>query len=334
MSPIDNGKHTNGIDASETAQVIVVGSGPVGMLLALKLGLVGIRTIVLEKHERVLEAPRAIAYLPLVNKELEKLGLLSAILKEAHCTLLGPAWRNIDKEVLGVLGKDVTPQNSNQDSQANHEAFNVEHSTLMIGQDRLAEIVLGVLDRQCKGIVQVRFGVSCVGVMPFPGGDGLVDVMTKRRTGTSDASNESLMKAVWVVGADGADSFVRKACCIPFEGFTWPDFRFTAADVEYQFDKEGNYRPINYIVDPEEWAVIARAGKSDIWRIAYGERMDLPADNASVVERAHERILRFLPKSKQYVLKRVKPFWAQQRCAKVFRKGQVILIGDAAHVSD
>lgn len=78
--------------------------------------------------------------------------------------------------------------------------------------------------------------------------------------------------------------------------------------------------------------MIARTGPDDIWRIAYGESPDLPDDQESMIERSKKRIPVFLPGSKDYELVRLRPYWAQQRCAPSFRKESVLLAGDAAHV--
>lgn len=322
----------NDTSSSSTADIIVVGAGPVGLLTALKLCLGGVRVTVVEKYPEVVDIPRAIAYLPIVNKELQKLGLTEAILRDCHVCDAGPIWRTIDRTVLGAIGDDSPHDADGQAKQGDTKA--IENVTLMIGQNALAKIVLDALETRCKDVFEMRFGTAVVGLQPFPREDGLVEVMTSTKTGKFDDTAEEVLTAKWVVGADGAGSFVRKACCIPFEGFTWHDFRFTACDIEYQFDVEGSFRPINYVRDPEEWAVIARCNNQNIWRIAYGERPENnPGDDASVAERSKQRIPRYLPGSKEYKLRRIKPYWAQQRCAKVFRKGRVVLVGDAAHVS-
>ena len=46
----------------ESAEVIIVGAGPVGLFLALKLVKAGIDTLVLETERQVLQSPRATTY--------------------------------------------------------------------------------------------------------------------------------------------------------------------------------------------------------------------------------------------------------------------------------
>lgn len=140
---------------------------------------------------------------------------------------------------------------------------------------------------------------------------------------------------------------------IPFEGFTWTNYRFTAADVEYDFTEHCSFPEANFVVDPENWAVIAKTGKENVWRVCYGilselevvhasanrlvgERPELSPDHASVVERSKTRISAYIkPANKDgvmdYKLRRISPYFAHQRCAATYRKGNVLLAGDAAH---
>ena len=45
--------------STEHAQIIIVGAGPVGLFLALKLAQAGIDVLVLESEKQVLQSPRA-----------------------------------------------------------------------------------------------------------------------------------------------------------------------------------------------------------------------------------------------------------------------------------
>jgi len=293
--------------------VVIVGAGPVGLLTALKLGLAGINTLLLEKQDDILSAARAIAYMPTVNREFAALGIYDEIKSQSYVGYTGPSWRTPDGKALAVIGPDEVPIPTDDDG------FD---AVLMLGQDKLARLILKALKARSKS-VHVKFGSSCLAIeQSFDG----VEVKA------SESGAEYSVTAKWLVGADGANSAVRTLSDIPFEGFTWENFRFTAADVRYKFDKEGGYRPGNFIVDPQDWAVIARTGPDDVWRIAYGESPDLPDDQESMIERSKQRIPVFLPGSKDYELVRLRPYWAQQRCAPSFRKGRVLLAGDAAHV--
>jgi 2-polyprenyl-6-methoxyphenol hydroxylase-like FAD-dependent oxidoreductase len=320
------------IQNATSADIIIVGAGPVGLLLALKLGLQGISTILIEKQKEILKAPRAVAYMPVVNKQLKSIGLLEPVAQRAFQTFNGPSWRPVQgkahvlcepTEIVAQLlqeGADLPPPPP-QD----------ENCVYMIGQDELSTVIFEQIQLRCPKYISVRFQRPCVGVNNVPGG---VEVMTTDKSPENKQYQDIVLAAKYVIGADGAQSAVRQYACIPFEGFTWTNFRFTAADVEYDFQKESGYSPANFIVDPYDWAVIVRTGPNNVFRIAYGELPDTPDDEASLLERSKERIPRFLsPNNKNYKLRRLKPYWAQQRCAQTFQKGRILLVGDAAHVS-
>lgn len=250
--------------------------------------------------------------MPVVINELGKLGILEDIKRNAYINHAGPVWRKADGTELAALGpprSEITPTAETP-------------AVLIMGQHELAHIVLDHI-RRCNSIT-VKFSTPCVGVETL---EGKVRVMIQ------NDKEDCVIDADWAVGADGCNSAVRQMSLIPFEGFSWSNYRFTAADVRYDFEKEGGYREANFIVDPINWAIIARTGRSDVWRVAYGEKFDTPVDDRSVRERAKTRISRFLPRAKDFELVRVKPYVAHQRCAAEFIKGRVVLIGDAAHVS-
>ncbi|KIV90853.1 hypothetical protein PV10_05459 [Exophiala mesophila] len=288
------------------AEIIIVGAGAVGLLTALKLGRAGIDTIVLEAYNDILRAPRAIAYMPVVVKELQKLGIYDRLKAIGEVNNRGVTWR----------------------SQAGEEYayFDPEQERLTLGQDKVALAVLGVLKEECP-TVQVIFGQRGVGLEQET---GAVRVMT---TGDEE---DHIWEAKFVLGCDGANSSVRRMSMIPFEGFTWKNFRFTAVDVDYDFVGHCGFPQANMVVDPEEWAVIAKTGNGNIWRVCYGERPELSLDKKEMNDRAHGRIMGFLkPMNKDgifdYKITRLSPYWAHQRCATTYRKGNVLLAGDAAH---
>lgn len=252
-------------------------------------------------------------YMPVVTNELRKFGLLDDVKNAAFVSQAAPGFRNLDGSEIAGIGPSQEEITVTQDSPA----------ALLLGQQYLAHIILDHLSR-CPSVT-VKFSATCVGLETIERG---VRVMVNTNLEDHDIS------ADWVVGADGANSSVRRMCLIPFEGFTWKDFRFTASDVRYDFTKEGGYRAANFIVHPEHWAIIARTGPHGEWRIAYGETFDEAGDEKSVRERSKERIPKFLPGSKDYELLRIKPYVVQQRCAATLMKGRVVLAGDAAHVSN
>ncbi len=121
---------------------------------------------------------------------------------------------------------------------------------------------------------------------------------------TQDASGVALtvetpqgreeMRADWVVGTDGARSAVRHLLELPFEGHTWPE-RFVATNLYYDFEQYG-FEPANMIADPVNWAVVARLGRENMWRVTYSESAELP--EASAASRIPQHYAAILPDPK------------------------------------
>lgn len=151
---------------------------------------------------------------------------------------------------------------------------------------------------------------------------------------SSTGSVIETLTASFVVACDGANSAVRAALDIPFEGFTWKDWRFVAVNIYYDFARHG-YPAANHVIDPEDWAVIVRASsvEEDLWRIAMGIPTDLGPDEVDsyVVEKV-ERLLPG-PRPLEYKIEAISPYWAHEKVARSYRAGRVLLCGDSAHVS-
>jgi len=155
-------------------------------------------------------------------------------------------------------------------------------------------------------------------------------------------SDEDIMfEADYVLGTDGANSSVRRMMCIPFEGFTFQEWKMIGCDVLYDFIGENGFTPLNFVVHPDDWAVIAYSGESanglphgsgqPMWRVAYVEPPTLPDSKDETLKRAHERVKVYFKGSKDFTITRAEPYWLHQRCAAQARKGRVMLAGDAMH---
>ena len=103
-----------------------------------------------------------------------------------------------------------------------------------------------------------------------------------------------LLFANYVLGADGIDNSVRRACCIPFEGYTWQDFQIMGAQIEYHFANESGFTPFKFLVDPRYWAVIVRISHKHQWHIAYAEFLELSDSKAGLIVRSRKRLKKYM----------------------------------------
>ncbi|KAL1857733.1 hypothetical protein Plec18170_002957 [Paecilomyces lecythidis] len=284
--------------------VIVVGAGPVGLLVGLRLAKAGIHTTILERLPAIENSPRAAIYQPVAVQELDRAGILE------ECRAIGTAgdqlaFRKQTGEVILELSRVPTPEEP--------------YENLVLGQHELAGIILENFER-CE-TAEVLFEHCVVGIEQD-------DIGVTAIVETPDGIKK--LAASYLVGADGGRSAVRQIVNVPFEGFTWPQ-QIVATNVVYPFDKYG-YAPGNMVVHKDNYAVIAKLNEQGLWRVSYGE-----LGNLSEKELRDRLPMKYDalfpgPRPLQYDVKMFSPYRIHQKCAKTFRIGRVLLAGDAAHL--
>jgi 2-polyprenyl-6-methoxyphenol hydroxylase-like FAD-dependent oxidoreductase len=278
--------------------VIVVGGGPTGLFTALRLAQAGIDVLVLEAEASVVESPRATTYMPIVCNELEKAGIYKDLESIGHKNKEGISFRtSVAKgdRLLATLKMSQVPKGQNK----------YDFAGIHAGQHQLAEIIL----KHCRSLdaFDIRWRHRVVGThQPNPVGEVELVAVTDQ--------GERLFTCDYLIACDGAGSAVRRSQCIPFEGFTWQDFRFIATNVKYDFEAFPTWTTANMVVDQDDWAVIARTGKPEegLWRVAYGIPGDVSdSDALKTLEEKYERLFPG-PRPLKYELVSANPYWAHQ----------------------
>jgi 2-polyprenyl-6-methoxyphenol hydroxylase-like FAD-dependent oxidoreductase len=289
--------------------VVVVGGGAVGLLTALKLGKAGVRVVVLEAESGVSPSPRAVAYTPPTTAALDRFGLLDDIRKRA---VLCPdvAYRRADGTLIAQMEWDVL-------------AHDTEYPyLLLLGQNHVSSLIV----QQLRALpnVEIRWNHR---VDDIEQDEAYVTLQTRSPGGTTR------LRSRWVAAADGAHSTVREKLGQTLAGSTWPE-RMVAVDVFYDFALH-DYSRANFVHDPVDWAVVFQLDQTGLWRVCF--EADPRLSDAEVRQRLHERLKRLLPGAPtpdQYRVDHFAPYRVQQGCVAEFRRGRVILAGDAAHVSN
>jgi len=159
--------------------------------------------------------------------------------------------------------------------------------------------------------------------------DDAVEIQVERADGRQERH-----QALYLVGADGARSTIRKAIGVEFEGFTYPE-RFMIVGTSYDFAVDG-YAYRNYIADPEEWYnlfKISWQGPPGIYRLVVPVRLDELLEGALAFRTAQRKLQRFNPRPHDYEILFWDSYTVAQRVAATFRKGRVLLAGDCAHLN-
>lgn len=79
-------------DTASGVRIIIVGAGPVGLLIALRLARAGIKTSVFEKDAALSSAPRAAGYYGGSLISLARAGVLEKM-QATGCPAVGLSWR-------------------------------------------------------------------------------------------------------------------------------------------------------------------------------------------------------------------------------------------------
>jgi 2-polyprenyl-6-methoxyphenol hydroxylase-like FAD-dependent oxidoreductase len=285
--------------------VIIVGGGPTGFITALGLARAGVRLTVIESEPQIVDSPRAAVYHWSVVEGLERLGIREEVErigfpKQDYTYLVHRGGERIDFSLEVLNGRTPYPYN------------------LHLGQHRLAEIAL----RRLSGYpqVSVRFNTRLTSLKQDADGVTL-QVMTP--TGPEE------MRAKWVVGADGAASTVRHQLGLEFAGMTWPE-RFVATNLYFDFERYA-YARATFLIDDVYGAVIAKIDNAGLWRCTYMEDATLPEE--LILERLPQVYAAIVPGA-DYTIERATPYRMHQRSAPRYRVARVVLVGDAAHVTN
>ncbi|WP_170149507.1 FAD-dependent oxidoreductase [Rhodoplanes roseus] len=140
----------------------------------------------------------------------------------------------------------------------------------------------------------------------------------------------------YLIGADGGRSVVRKQVDIPFEGFTWPE-RFIVLTTPHDFEASRGLCFRSYWADPDEWCncfKVSHNGPPGLWRCVFPTDPEIAEAELMSDAAVQARMQKFFPAERPYEIVHRNLYVTHQRVATTFRKGRVLLAGDAAHVNN
>ncbi len=297
--------------SSDHRRVIVAGAGPVGLLVALALAKQDVPVLVLEAESALTHDPRAGSFHPPSLEMMAPYGITDEMHRSA---IRVPRWQIRDR-VQGVVAewdlgllRDDTPY----------------PYRLHLEQHRLTPMIY----RRLQPIphAEVRFGIR---VADFGQNTDGVWVLAATPGGTERFTG------AWLIGADGGRSTVRRLLNVEFDGFTWPE-RFVVVSSAHDFARDG-YTSNAYVADPEQWAAVFHmpdAGPPGLWRMAFPVPVDEPDAETLAPAAVEQRMQYFHPAPERYDVRYRSIYKVHQRVAKEFRRGRVLLAGDAAHLNN
>lgn len=293
---------------SDRVQVLIAGAGPVGCVAATYLAQRGIDVMLIEAGGDCAQDMRASTFHAPTLEMLETIGITDRLVEAG---LKAPVYHWRDRRTGEIISFDM---------------------------GELADVARYPFRLQCEQYHLSRMLADGLELLPS------AKILFNHRVAHLQQDDKSvsvsletptdirLVRADYVIGADGASSIVRKWLGIGFDGFTYPE-KFLCLTTKTPLE---NYlpglAPVNYVSDPEEWLVLLRV--PTLWRVLVpaadiDTSIDLRSDakkndvfdrltgNGAAVETFHRTIYR-----------------VHQRVAKQFQMGRIFLMGDAAHLNN
>ena len=291
--------------------VIIAGAGPVGCTAALRLAQAGIPVRLLEGLHDLPETLRASTFHPASLDMIDEMGMIEPLEAQG---LVCRKYQYRDRRTgeiaefdLGVLAEDT------------------KHPyRLQVEQFKYTRLIWEELRKNYSHVGECHYDHMVKGVHQTTDG---VEVLVW------DKGQEKLLEGSYLIACDGADSAVRKAVAITFEGFTYPE-KFLVASTPFPLEtKFHNLAQVNYISDPEEWLVLLRT--PSLWRVLIPTDPKVEDDALWLSDGwIQDRLHHMAPHDQDYEIIHRTIYRVHQRVAKTYRRGRVLLAGDSAHLNN
>jgi 3-(3-hydroxy-phenyl)propionate hydroxylase len=283
----------------QDVDVIIVGAGPVGLTLANVLGIQGVRTLVVEERDTLIDYPRGVGLDDESLRTFQSIGLVEAVLPH---TVPNQILRFYDGH-RRLLAEMAPPDARFGWPKRNGFVQPLVDAQLLVGLDRFEHVQVA-WGRRMESAVETADGVTVEFGPDVPA-----------------------VRARYVVGCDGGRSATRRLMGVSFDGTTSPT-RWVVVDLAN--DPLGH--PNSEVgADPDRpYASISIAhGIRRFEFMIHADETDEQAEDPEFVARL---LAPFVPHPDKVDVIRRRVYTHHSRIAGNFRKGRFLLAGDAAHL--
>lgn len=283
-------------------EALIVGGGPTGLIMAAELARYGVKPRLVDKEPQPSDKTKALAVLPRTLEVFEDMGV-------------GDTFRARGRRLRGINVHPDKGKHFYLDFEALDSPFNC---ILTLQQNKTEDILREHAER--LGVVTER-PVKCVGYTESPSG-----ILAQLEH--ADGKIEEV-ETQWLIACDGAKSDVRGFAGVPFEGYDIENiFVFVDATVHWDLPDDTTHPFFTH----DGVVLVIPHPEKNRWRVVIdlppGEKiednLDLDKFQAAVDHRTNIG-------AKLSNATWMTGFEIRQRLAGTYRKGRVLIAGDAAH---
>lgn len=286
------------------ADVVVVGAGPTGLALACGLRLHGVSVRVIDRADGPATTSRANFLHARGSEVLDRLGALGSLPDESLRAM----------RITNHLGGRPV-------------------MTLEFGDPGLRTAAPPMVVSQAKVEAALRARLNQLGVTP-EWRTGLAGLHQDADAVAAELDDGSEVRSRWLVGCDGTSSTTRTEVGIGFPGVKLTE-RFLLADLrlDWDLDRSGTTGWVHPSGVVGAMPMPDDEGRNDLWRVfAYDPEFREKPDDEAILD----RFRRLIPERTGRDVGIGEAEWlslftVHRRLADTYRRGRVLLAGDAAH---
>ena len=292
---------------AHSADVLVVGAGPVGTTAACALATQGVNVILCEAGPTSAQDLRASTFHAPTLEMLDELGVAGAIIDYG---LKAPVYHFRERQTGEVVEFDM-----GELEKETRFPFRIQCE-----QHVMAAMLAERIEAHPDASVLYEHRV-----LRF---EQHADHVT---TEVETPYSIERIRSRYLVAADGSNSVIRKWLGVDFAGFTYPEkFLCLSTELELSGHIDGLCY-VNYIADPDEWLVLLRT--PNVWRVLVPADEDT-SDAELLSDATRDAIFDGLIGKKDVSTTHRTIYRVHQRVVEKFNHGRIVLAGDAAHLNN
>ncbi|MEP0190390.1 MAG: FAD-dependent oxidoreductase [Erythrobacter sp.] len=287
--------------------VVIVGAGPVGCVAAYYLAQHGIDVILAEQGPNCAQDLRASTFHPPTLEMLDTLGLAEPLIEKG---LKAPIFHWRERETGEAIAFDLAELADETQFPFRIQCEQYHFARMLAAELEQTDNAKVLFNHRMLSYIENEDGVEVSLESPY--------AIEK-------------VNADFLIGADGANSVVRKLLGVEFDGFTYPEKFLCLTTTEPLEAHLENLALVNYVSDPEEWTVLLRV--PSLWRVLVPAK-DGESEEYLLSDVKKEAVFDGLIGKPEVETQHRTIYSVHQRVAQSFRKGRVCIIGDAAHLNN